>query len=287
VQLSDASIQVLSRLLEARTGQHMAVSRHWRMASVLAALLRDRQADNLDQLVAMLASPSERALADKVVEALLNNETYFFRDRVPFDLIEQNVLPALAERNAANRRITIWSAGCSTGQEALSLAMMFADRPAQWGNWTIDILATDVSAHMIEVARRGCFSQFEIQRGLSMMQTISWFDETPDGWQAKPELLGKIRFQVHNLLNPLLGRHQFDIILCRNVLLYFNAANRARAFERLAGSLGPEGALLLGAGETVVGQTDRLEPDPAGIGLYRHAVAAARSTQPAYQRKCA
>jgi chemotaxis protein methyltransferase CheR len=285
VVLSEASIQVLTRLLEARTGQHMAVSRHWRMASVLSGLLRECGASDLDQLIGMLASPTERALADRVVEALLNNETYFFRDRVPFDLIDQHLLPELAQRNATTRRISIWSAGCSTGQEALSLAMLLADRPAQWANWKIDILATDVSASMIAAARKGCYSQFEIQRGLGMMQMVNWFDETLDGWQAKSNLLSNIRFQVHNLLNPLLGMNQFDIILCRNVLLYFNAANRTRAFERLAASLAPGGSVLLGAGETVVGQTGCLEPDPACIGIYRRTVIASHVPEAAKYRQ--
>lgn len=270
MELSEASNQILTRLLEARTGQQLSVGRRWRIASVLNGLMRERGIANLDTLIAMLAEPNGRALADQIIDALLNNETYFFRDKLPFDLISQQILPELAQRNAASRRITIWSAGCSTGQEALSLAMLFADRPVQWKDWTIDILATDVSASVVRAARQGCYSQFEIQRGLGVLQMIEWFDETPQGWQVKSELLSNIRFQVHNVLNLPPAEARFDIVLCRNVLLYFDLANRTRAFERLASAMTPGGYLLLGAGETVVGQTQSLLPDPACVGTYRH-----------------
>jgi chemotaxis protein methyltransferase CheR len=271
MELSDASNQILTRLLEARTGQQLSIGRHWRIASMLGGLMRKRGIASLDELIAMLAQPHGKALADQVVDALLNNETYFFRDKLPFDLIGQQLLPELARRNAATRRITMWSAGCSTGQEALSLAMLLAQQPAQWENWTFEILATDVSASVIQTARQGCFSQFEIQRGLGAMQMIEWFDETPNGWQAKSALLDRIGFQVHNVLEPLPVAKQFDIVLCRNVLLYFGDAMRRKAFDRLANALAPDGWLLLGAGETVVGQTDRLQPDAGCIGVYRHA----------------
>lgn len=267
--MTAGSTRVLIDLLAARTGQSLPESRMWRLNTALAALFREHGLAGVDALVARLARPGETALASQVVEALLNNETYFFRDRAMFDLIAQSILPQLAERRAADRRIAIWSAGCSTGQEALSLAMLFAGQEARWAGWTIDILGTDVSEAVIEGARRGRYSQFEIQRGLGVTEMIRWFDEADDGWQAKPKLLGAVRYEARNLFDPPPARARFDIVLCRNVLLYFDGATRSRAFDRLAGALAPDGWLMLGAGETVIGQTDRLVPSSDPPGFHR------------------
>jgi chemotaxis protein methyltransferase CheR len=223
----------------------------------------------LDELITILVMGKEPGLSERVVEALLNNETYFFRDRTPFDLIARHALPQLAQRRQPNRRLRIWSAGCSTGQEAYSLAMLFAEDPAQWQGWTIDILASDVSSGVVERARKGIFTQFEVQRGLAINQTIRWFEEVEDGWRAIQELRKPVRFQVHNLLEAPPNPGEFDIVLCRNVLLYLAAEKRTLAFDRLASAVAADGWLMLGAGETVIGQTSRFGADPEARGLYR------------------
>ena len=213
----------------------------------------------------------EPSLSTRVVEALLNNETYFFRDRSPFDLLSRHSLPELAKKRHSNRRIKIWSAGCSTGQEVYSLAMLFAEQPLKWQGWTIDILGSDVSSSAIRRARDGSYTQFEVQRGLAVTQMIRWFEEKGDQWQASAQLRGKARFMVHNLLEapPQGGEPKFDIVLCRNVLLYFAPEMRRLAFSRLADACRPDGTLMLGAGETVIGQTKRFGADVNARGLYR------------------
>ena len=268
MQVSDSSIRILAGLLEARTGQQLTMSRRWRIETALAALLRERGIPTLDELITILVMEKEPGLASRVVEALLNNETYFFRDRTPFDLLATHALPALAQRRASSRRIRIWSAGCSTGQEAYSLAMLFAEDPTRWAGWTIDILGTDVSDMVIERARSGTYSQFEVQRGLGINQMIRWFEEADDGWRAAEALRRTVRFQVHNILEPLPHPQPFDIVLCRNVLLYLNAEKRGLAFDRLASAMAPDGWLMLGAGETVIGQTKRLSADLNTRGFY-------------------
>ena len=211
----------------------------------------------------------EPSLSQQVVEALLNNETYFFRDRAPFDVLQRHALPELAERRAKAKRLRIWSAGCSTGQEAYSLAMLFAEEPEKWRGWTIDILGTDVSTGCIERARAGTYSQFEVQRGLGINQMIKWFEECADGWRAVEELRRPVRFQVHNLLEQAPHPGGFDIVLCRNVLLYLSPDKKSQSFDRLAGSMAEDGWLMLGAGETVIGQTGKLGADINARGLYR------------------
>ena len=266
--MSDSSSRILAGLLEARTGQQLTMSRRWRIETALSALLRERGIATLDELITILVMGREPGLSNQVVEALLNNETYFFRDRSPFDLLARQALPALAQRKA-NKTIRIWSAGCSTGQEAYSLAMLFAENEAQWRGWTIDVLATDVSSTVIDRARSGTYTQFEVQRGLAIGQTVRWFEESDGGWRIAEPLRKIVRFQVHNVLEAPPHPGEFDIILCRNVLLYLNAQKRGQAFDRLSSALSPDGWLMLGAGETVIGQTRKLAADPQARGLYR------------------
>ena len=269
MQISDSSTRILAGLLEARTGQQLTMSRRWRIETALSSLLRDRGIATLDELITILVMGKEPNLSQQVVEALLNNETYFFRDRAPFDLLQRYALPELAKRRSKTRRIRIWSAGCSTGQEVYSLAMLFAENPQDWLNWTIDILGTDVSTACVDRARNGTYSQFEVQRGLGINQMIKWFEETGDGWRAVELLRKPIRFQVQNLLEPPPHPGGFDIVLCRNVLLYLSPDKRNLAFERLASAMAEDGWLMLGAGETVIGQTTKLGSDINARGLYR------------------
>jgi chemotaxis protein methyltransferase CheR len=269
VQLSDSSSRILAGLLEARTGQQLTMSRRWRIETALSALLRERGIATLDELITILVMGKEPSLSQQVVEALLNNETYFFRDRGPFDVLQRHALPELAKRRASSKRLRIWSAGCSTGQEVYSLAMLFAEAPEQWHGWTIDILGTDVSNACIDRARSGVFSQFEIQRGLGINQMIKWFEEVADGWRSVEALRKPVRFQVHNLLEPAPHPGDFDVVLCRNVMLYLSPEKKALAFERIAGAMAEDGWLMLGAGETVIGNTNKLGADVSARGLYR------------------
>lgn len=269
MQVSDSSSRILAGLLEARTGQQLTMNRRWRIETAVASLLRERGIATLDELITILVMGREPALATHVVEALLNNETYFFRDRQPFDLLSAQALPQLAIARAEKKRLRIWSAGCSTGQEVYSLAMLFADDAAKWQGWTIDILGTDVSSAVVDRARSGTYSQFEVQRGLGINQMIRWFEECDDGWRAVEALRKPVRFQVHNLLEAPPHPGQFDIVLCRNVLLYLSAEKRTLAFDRLASSMAEDGVLMLGAGETVIGQTKRLAACRETRGLYR------------------
>jgi chemotaxis protein methyltransferase CheR len=245
------------------------MSRRWRIETALSALLRERGIATLDELITILVMGKEPSLSQRVVEALLNNETYFFRDRTPFDLLQCYALPELATRRENSKRLRIWSAGCSTGQEVYSLAMLFSDEPEKWRGWTIDILGSDVSASCIDRARDGIYTQFEVQRGLAIGQMIKWFEECTDGWRAVEAVRRAVRFQVHNLLEPPPHPGGFDIVLCRNVLLYLSPDKRALAFERLVSSMAEDGWLMLGAGETVIGQTNRLGADLNARGLYR------------------
>jgi len=267
--VTDASTRILSALLETRTGQQLTMSRRWRVETALKGLMRERGLTSLDQLVGAIVGGREPALSDLVVDALLNNETYFFRDRTPFDTLLAGPLEGLRQARLRERRINIWCAGCSTGQEAYSIAMSFADQRERWAGWTIDIVGTDISRGAIERARKGLYSQFEVQRGLPVKQMIRWFSEEEGShWQVASELRKAVRFQVRSLADTPPAPGRFDIILCRNVLLYFSPAMRTAVFDRLAQASRPDAVLMLGAGETVIGQTDKFTSNPEFRGLY-------------------
>jgi len=268
MEVSSASFQVIADLLAEHTGQQLTDCRKWRVSTALSRVFRERGISNVDQLACMLAGPAEPGLVNDVVEALLNNETYFFRDKPTFDQLPAHILPILAERRALNKRLQIWSAGCSTGQEAHSLAIQFAENPVFWDGWSIDILGTDVSTQAIMSARSGHYSQFEVQRGLSVKQMLEHFDETASGWQMRASTRSIVRFQKHSVLDMPPSKQPFDLVLCRNVLLYFDPITRAKAFEQLQRAVAPDGYLMLGAGETVIGQTDRFKPHGEFASLY-------------------
>ncbi|HWT12611.1 MAG TPA: protein-glutamate O-methyltransferase CheR [Allosphingosinicella sp.] len=284
MEISSASQRILASLLEARTGQRLTFSRRWRIDTALSAVMRDRGHASLDELVARLVAGREADLTEAVIEALLNNETYFFRDRLPFDLLLGGPLKRLEQARLRDKRLAIWCAGCSTGQEAYSLAMSFAEDAARWKGWQIEIVGTDLSRSAVERARAGVYSQFEVQRGLPVAQMVRWFEELGGGdWGIAPSLLNSVRFEVGNIIDPPPHPGRFDIVLCRNVLLYFAPEMRRLAFARLAQTIAPDGALMLGAGETVIGQTDAFVSDPDNRGLYIPA-AAARSDRLAATR---
>jgi chemotaxis protein methyltransferase CheR len=269
MEVSDSARRILASLLEARTGQQLATNRRWRIEAALASIVRERGFDSVEQLIGRVASRADPALTEKVIESLLNNETYFFRDKLPFDLLLGGPVKRLERARAATKRLSIWCAGCSSGQEAYSLAMSFADERLRWQGWTIEIVGTDLSKAAIARAKAGVYSQFEVQRGLPVMQMIRWFEELGGGdWRISQQLRDQVRFEARNITEAPPSPGRFDIILCRNLLLYFAPDMRRLAFNRLAEAMAPDGALMLGAGETVLGQTERFISDADCRGLY-------------------
>ncbi len=269
MEVSETSRRILASLLEAKTGQQLSMNRRWRIETALASIMRERGYYSIDQLVSRLVARADAGLQDAVIEALLNNETYFFRDKLPFDLLLAGPVKRLERARANRKTLSIWCAGCSSGQEAYSLAMSFADEKLRWAGWKIEIVGTDLSKAAIARAKSGTYSQFEVQRGLPVMQMVRHFDELGGGdWRISEALRQQVRFEARNIIDKPPAPGRFDIILCRNLLLYFSPDMRRLAFNRLAEAIAPDGALMLGAGETVLGQTDRFASDPDCRGLY-------------------
>ena len=270
MEVSDSSSRILAGLLEARTGQQLTMNRRWRIETALKSLMRERGIDSLDQLIATLVAGRDPRLSDLVVEALLNNETFFYRDRAPFELLLKGAFRRFEVARAAEKRLNIWCAGCSTGQEVYSIAMAIAEDKARWQDWKIDIVGTDISQGVIDRAREGVYSQFEVQRGLGVMQMMRWFtEEEGQQWRLSDEIRGRVRFKVASILDQPPRPGPFDIILCRNVLLYFSDEKRRLAFDRIAEAAAADACLMLGAGETVIGHSEAFISDSDLRGLYQ------------------
>lgn len=264
---SAGAMNVISALLEQRTGQQIAANRAYRIDSTLKPLLRELELTSLDQLVVHLVKSRNGGLGDRVVDALLNQETSFFRDAMVLDQVADAAEALQAE--IPYRRLRVWSAGCSRGQEPLSLAMLLAERGFS-ALGSFELVATDVSSSALARARAGRYSQFEIQRGLPVRRMMQWFDNVDGEWAAKSELLRRIQFRQQNLAaDPPPPPGKFDLLLCRNVLLYFSQPLRQRVFSLFADAVRPGGLLVLGAGETVIGQTSAFQPSDRFRGFYQ------------------
>ena len=255
---------VLTAILESRTGQQLGANRAWRIETELTPLMRDLGLASLEALA--VAAQRSPVIAEQVADALLNQESSFFRDAAVLDLVARAL--AAMRVDHPERRLRIWSAGCSFGQEPLSLAMLFAEQPALAGAAMPEIIATDVSEAALARARSGRYSQFEIQRGLPIRRMVEWFDTDGTDWIAKPDLVRRIAFRRMNLVAGALPSGRFDVVLCRNVLLYLTPEDRRQILDRFATILQPGGVLVLGAGETTIGQTEAFQPSPTYRGLY-------------------
>jgi chemotaxis protein methyltransferase CheR len=211
---------------------------------------------------------------------MTTNESFFFRDKIPFDHFKETIVPHLLAARAAQRRIRIWCAAASTGQEPYSLAMMIKEMGPQLAGWRVEILGTDLSTEVLEKAKAGIYSQFEVQRGLPITLLVKYFTQVGEMWQISPEIRAMVQYRALNLLQDFYQLGTFDVVFCRNVLIYFDQPTKIDVLERAARVLEPDGFLLLGAAETVVGLTEVFKPYGDKRGLYAPN-AAAKPAMPA------
>lgn len=263
----DADFAFIRDLVHQRAGIMVGADKRYLIETRMAPLLRRYALVNLEAIVRGIKQ-GDKALEDAVVDAMTTNETLFFRDRTPFDHLEKVILPALIDRRRRVGRIRIWCAACSTGQEPYSIAMMLEDMRAQLGRMQVDIIATDLSDRVLEQAAAGRFSHFEVQRGLPVRHLVKYFTQEGTRWILSPGIVEKVKFQKLNLIHDFSRLGQFDLILCRNVLIYFDQPTKRMVLERLARQLSPDGFLLLGGAETVLGLTDRLMPHRTERTIY-------------------
>jgi chemotaxis protein methyltransferase CheR len=258
----------LRRCLKQRSGLVLSADKQYLVESRLLPIARKAGLANLGELVAALKAAHEPALMSTVVEAMTTNESFFFRDKTPFEHFRATIMPALLAARKSARSLRIWCAAASTGQEPYSLAMCLKAMEAEIAGWRIELLATDLSGEVLEKARAGLYTQFEVQRGLPIMLLIKHFTQIGELWQIAPDIRAMVRFRQLNLLADFSPLGTFDLIFCRNVLIYFDQETKIGVLNRLARVIASDGYLVLGAAETVVGLTDRFRMAPDKRGLY-------------------
>jgi chemotaxis protein methyltransferase CheR len=263
----------IRKLLKLRSGLVLSAEKHYLVESRLLPLARKHGLSNLTGLVAALKGRDCEPLTVEVVEAMTTNESFFFRDKLPFDHFRDTVMPQMMKARASARRIRIWCAAAATGQEPYSLAMALREMSKELAGWRVEIVATDISNEVLEKARSGIYSQFEVQRGLPVMLLIKYFAQVGEMWQIAPELRAMVQFKQLNLLHPFSQLGSFDIVYCRNVLIYFDQETKIDVLDRIADVIEDDGYLALGGAETVVGLTRAFQPVPDKRGLYAPASA--------------
>ena len=258
----------LRRSLKERSGLVLTADKQYLVESRLLPIARKAGLASLGGLVAALHRDDSESLMTAVVEAMTTNETFFFRDKVPFENFRTTILPALLAARRSSRVIRIWSAATSSGQEPYSLAMTLKELADTLAGWRIEIVATDLAGGVLQKAQEGIYSQFEVQRGLPIQFLIKYFSKVGDMWQIAPELRAMVKFRHLNLLADFSALGAFDLIFCRNVLIYFDQETKTDVLNRLGRQAAADGYLILGAAETVVGLTDYFRTVPELRGVY-------------------
>ena len=268
--------EYLRKLLKDLSGLDLSADKQYLIESRLLPLSRNAGLSGIGELVQKMKGGSVAHIA-QVVEAMTTNETFFFRDKVPFDHFRDAIMPEVLKARAGRKSIRIWCAAGSTGQEPYSLAMCLKEMSAALAGWRVEIVATDLSREVLEKSKAGVYSQFEVQRGLPIQLLVKYFRQIGELWQINADIRAMVQHRQLNLLHDFSPLGVFDIIFCRNVLIYFEQDTKVSIFGRLARSMEADGFLVLGAAETVVGLTDVFKPLPDKRGLYRPSGAPATS----------
>lgn len=265
--LSPAAFTWLADFLKAKSGLVLGPDKQYLLDSRLLPIARLENCAGLEGLVAKLRAAPVGKLATDVIEAMTTNESFFFRDGRPFDHF-RSALPRLLAGKPAGQTLRIWSAACSTGQEAYSLAMLLTDAKAQLGGRAVEIVGTDLSAEVLGRARDGLYTQFEVQRGLPVTHLVKYFTKDGANWKLKDSIRGMVHWRLWNLLDDCGPLGRFDVVYCRNVLIYFDQPTKGRVLDSIARTMPADGLLYLGGAETVLGITQKFEPLPGERGVY-------------------
>jgi chemotaxis protein methyltransferase CheR len=260
--------EYLRKLLKDQSGLDLSADKQYLIESRLVPLSRKAGLAGIPELVQKMKAGSASLVA-QVVEAMTTNETFFFRDKIPFDYFRQSIIPEILKARAARKSVRIWCAAGSTGQEPYSLAMCLKEMESQLAGWRVEIIATDLSQEVLEKSKTGLYSQFEVQRGLPIQLLVKYFKQNGEFWQINPDIRAMVQHRQLNLLHDFSQLGTFDVIFCRNVLIYFDQDTKINIFSRLCKIMEPDGFLVLGAAETVVGLTDAFKPDTDKRGLYQ------------------
>jgi len=266
--VSPQDFEFISTLIKSRSGLVLTPDKSYLLESRLMPVARKHGLKGLDELIGTVRTRKEEALIVEVTEAMTTNESFFFRDIKPFDLLRDEVLPPMLAKRAAKKHLRIWCAAASSGQEPYSIAIVLKELGVKMAGWKIDMTGTDISHDILKKAKAGQYSQFEVQRGMPIQLLLKYFDKKDETWQLKDEIRNMVQYKYWNLLDDLKSLGGFDIVFCRNVLIYFDAPTKGRVLESISKLMPEDGMLFLGGAETVLGVTDRFKPVPGQRGVY-------------------
>ncbi|MBT5013837.1 MAG: protein-glutamate O-methyltransferase CheR [Rhodospirillaceae bacterium] len=272
--MSPEDFSFVADFLKKKSGISLTDDKTYLVESRLLPLARQHDLDDITGLVAAMKGGrgslgDHESLMDDVLDAMTTNETFFFRDNKPFDAIRKDILPQLIERRKSAKSLRIWCAAASTGQEPYSIAMLLKEYGAQLNDWRLSILGTDVSGEALKRAEAGNYSQFEVQRGLPAQLLIKYLHKEEKYWMINSELKSMIRYKKLNLLSSFESLGKFDIVFCRNVLIYFEVETKRQILERISRQMPPDGILVLGSAETVLNVSDHFQLIPGLSGFYK------------------
>ncbi|MEI7669157.1 MAG: protein-glutamate O-methyltransferase [Pseudomonadota bacterium] len=265
----DDDFEFLGNLLKKRSGLALTKDKLYLLESRLLPIARALGLPDLATLVKLIREKNDEKVIAEVIDAMTTNESMFFRDQKPFDQLKQILLPALKQKNSSSNKIKIWSAACSNGQEPYSLSMCLLEEAVRMQGFNYEIIATDISPRVLEKAKEGKYTQFEIQRGLPITMMLKYFKQLPENnWQANDTLRSMVTFKYQNLLENINALGKFDIIFCRNVLIYFDEATKRGVLDKMSQMLNPNGYLILGSTETIFGISDKFKNLENERGIY-------------------
>lgn len=260
--------EFISRLIKSKSGLVLSQDKTYLLESRLMPIARKRGLKDLTDLIGTIRG-GDRALVEEVVDAMTTNESFFFRDTKPFDQFRHAVLPHMIKSRASKKHLRIWCAAASSGQEPYSLAMILDEFKSQLAGWRIEIIGTDISREILTKARAGLYSQFEVQRGLPIGLLVKYFQKKDDQWQISSDIRSKVQYKEFNLLDDFRPLGQFDIVYCRNVLIYFDQPTKSDVLARISALMPDDGFLFLGGAETVLGISDKFKPLARQRGIYQ------------------
>ncbi len=263
--------EYVATLVKGKSGLVLTPDKAYLLDNRLMPVARNRAIESLEELVALLRSSNDAGLVTEVVEALTTNESFFFRDTHPFDTFRDAVVPELMQNRADKKAIKVWCAAASSGQEPYSLVMVLNEMAAKLAGWSYQVLGTDIDTTILAKAKAGTYSQFEVQRGLPVTMLVKYFTKEGESWVFKPEFREKVQYRYFNLLDDIKALGTFDVVFCRNVLIYFDKETKRKILEQICAMLPDDGKLFLGGAETVVGVTDEFKTRPGIRGLYEKA----------------
>jgi chemotaxis protein methyltransferase CheR len=259
---------VYKDLLREKSGLHLIPDQSYMLDSRLGPIAKKWGYFSLESMTVAVQGVPDKNLISDIIEAMTLTDTSFFRDMTPFDHVRDVVIPAMLKARKTKKKFRAWSAGCATGQEPYSLSMLIEESKMNGGGWKTEIIATDIANDALDQARNGIYSQFEIQRGLSIQTVLQYFTQDGNKWALSDALRKRVKFQNYNLVNPVPFTDPFDVIMCRNVISNFDDDIRRAVLAKLAACLSADGFLYLGYRESAIGLTEALRPLPGFSGIY-------------------